>query len=233
MVDHTIELERIHHCPVCKSERISYEFSHPLQREDIITSIFYCSVCQISFHNPRLTQESLDTFYSTGAYAAGYKKNNDGETNRAVNRTELLRMTSIKRPTRALDIGCAQGYLLEEIEKVFGAETVGYDPYVDGRAVREIVTDKSEITGKFDLISCLHVLEHVLDPVADLTWMMSLLEHDGALFLEVPLFRQINLPHQIMFSQKSLDYMMGEIGMESYTMMIPEDREIAVVLGVK
>jgi 2-polyprenyl-3-methyl-5-hydroxy-6-metoxy-1,4-benzoquinol methylase len=39
--------------------------------------------------------------------------------------------------------------------------------------------------GKFDLIECRHVLEHLIDPAAGLEQLVSLLKEDGAISLSL------------------------------------------------
>lgn len=225
------ELEPVECCPVCGEEG-KFEFTQPPLELDIELSVYYCPECQCSYHNPRMTAESMHEYYRSGDYATEHKKNNIGEMNRAKKRTQLVKNLKLRDYTRALDVGCAQGYLLAKLEELYpGLETVGYDIYVDDNAVREIVTDRDEIEGPFDWVSCMHVLEHVNDPKEFLSWMGSLLETDGVLVIEVPTKREIFLPHPIIYSKKSYPLLLEYAGITNYTYVATSD--IAILIGIK
>ena len=71
-----------------------------------------------------------------------------------------------------------------------------------------IVNSKDKLTGKFDVISCVHVLEHFPNPIEELSWMASMLTPDGILFIEIPFTRLVFPPHPILFSRESVFIMM-------------------------
>ena len=74
-----------------------------------------------------------------------------------------------------------------------------------------IVTSKDEIAGKFDLITCIHVLEHFHDPRAELAWMASILNEDGMIMIEIPFIKKIMLPHPTIFSREAVPALMKHI----------------------
>ncbi|MBV9852562.1 MAG: class I SAM-dependent methyltransferase [Armatimonadetes bacterium] len=64
--------------------------------------------------------------------------------------------------------------------------------------------------GRFDLVVCLHVLEHVQDLVGTTTELHRVLKPGGLLFVEVPYFSSVHFytdpTHVHAFSTRSFDY---------------------------
>ena len=112
-------------------------------------------------------------------------------------------------------------------------ETVGYDIYHDPDAIREVIHNKSEITGEFDYITCIHTLEHMYDPMAELEWMNSLLADGGMLMLELPVVNYVMLEHPVTFSVKAMPMLMEHIGIKTYTSMHVPALESCIVFGKK
>jgi len=96
-----------------------------------------------------------------------------------------------------LDIGCGYGGLLWQIKKKRDARVSGLEPSpvctqaarsLLGLDVRQGMFEESECRqdGGYTLITSLHTLEHVADPVAFLRRAGELLSPDGLLYIEVP-----------------------------------------------
>lgn len=116
---------------------------------------------------------------------------------------------------RALDVGCGAGLLTEPLARM-GASVTGLDAAADNIAVARLhaeaggltidyhggsvealaagITAASETSasetsagsGKFDLITCLEVIEHVADRSSFLTALASLLAPGGLLIMSTP-----------------------------------------------
>jgi len=101
----------------------------------------------------------------------------------------------IPREGRLLDIGCGNGSFLSAWSRTMpgwslcGTE-VGekYKAQIENiPGVERLFTcDVAEVTGTFDVISLIHVLEHIPYPVALLERLRKKLKPDGLLFMEVP-----------------------------------------------
>ena len=91
------------------------------------------------------------------------------------------------REHAVLDVGCGEGAFLEKARsrgwKVAGTEIDVMRPAIPGIRVTSSLAD---VEGRFDCITCWHVLEHLTDPLASLREMRSRLTPDGALILSVP-----------------------------------------------
>ena len=210
-------------CPICSGEG-EFVFTAPVLYNEISLDVYSCPDCNCTYNNPRMTKEAMSEYYSSGEYyyhVTEIRKGRGsfGERRRALRlMLILMNLANIKEPTRCLDVGCGQGHFLQRLKDwSYGVETFGHDIYIDPGAVCEVIIDKNEIPGKFDLISCIHVLEHMHDPMEELEWMKSLLVDDGLLILELPIVRYIMIEHPITFSLDSIPIMMGHIGIENYT----------------
>lgn len=211
------EAEIVECCPVCGGDG-KYVCEAKSQRDNIPITVYECPDCESAYNNPRMTRESVFEYYKSGDYAGGHKSNNNGERARALRRVALITQFDIETPTRCLDVGCAEGHFLERMKDIYwNAETVGYDLFPSEKAIRDVIGDKSKITGKFNFISSIHSLEHMYDPFAGLTWMESLLSDGGTFFLEIPTLRLVSLAHPITFSLGSVKILMKHMNIENYT----------------
>jgi 2-polyprenyl-6-hydroxyphenyl methylase / 3-demethylubiquinone-9 3-methyltransferase len=97
----------------------------------------------------------------------------------------------------ALDVGCGAGLLAEPLARL-GAKVTGIDAAPEVVEVaREhaaamaleidyCAADVSDIEGRFDLITCMEVIEHVADPATFIAAVAKRLAPDGVLVLSTP-----------------------------------------------
>jgi SAM-dependent methyltransferase len=92
-----------------------------------------------------------------------------------------------------LEIGAATGFLLDAIRPIVGDELVGIEPGEDfrGFAERELGIEmhptRDAVAGRtFDLLLSYYVVEHLRDPVGELSEWHELLNPGGLLAVEVP-----------------------------------------------
>jgi SAM-dependent methyltransferase len=139
--------------------------------------------------------------YELYAQARGREqKSFDPSTGAAIARSEqLLRkaLASGRLPEkgRLLDIGCGNGGLLRSASRLLPGWRL-WGTELDDRHRRAIEAipgaegfhagSPEGVPGRFDLISAVHVLEHLPDPCAFLERLRVKLEPSGSLFLEVP-----------------------------------------------
>lgn len=99
----------------------------------------------------------------------------------------------------ALDVGCGQGGVLAELRRRYpNAVLDGIEPSrestlfcsekhgIDVTHGRWEALERDRLPGPYDLITMVHVVEHVLDPVAGLTRAVERLAEDGRVYVEVP-----------------------------------------------
>lgn len=176
-------------CPICESKdhHVYYGFV------DMDKDFILCHVCQCAFLKGRPDNETAIEYYRSGAYRERTIKYAPTElelrhqTMRAINISSYVDGTDIKSH---LDIGCSAGKLLQEVAKAHpGIRSVGvdidpvYTKFADGL---QIIPSIDDAVGKFDLITIIHTLEHVPNPVPFMEKVASLLSDGGILIVEVP-----------------------------------------------
>jgi 2-polyprenyl-6-hydroxyphenyl methylase/3-demethylubiquinone-9 3-methyltransferase len=98
---------------------------------------------------------------------------------------------------RAADVGCGAGLLAEPLARL-GAEVTGLDPAPEniaaarlhaegqGLAIDYRVGSVEALTGRYDLVTSLEVIEHVNEPRAFVQGLADALSDDGLLILSTP-----------------------------------------------
>lgn len=126
----------------------------------------------------------------------------DQATGKGVPRSELMFRALLERFAlagrgRMLDLGCGTGPTLRAFSRLMqGWELNGFDPHLSDRErVRQIPGVKQvyegsleQIDGTFELVSAVHVLEHVTEPLAFLRGARRLMQQDGLFLVQVPYF---------------------------------------------
>ncbi|MES2463738.1 MAG: class I SAM-dependent methyltransferase [Armatimonadota bacterium] len=204
-----------------------------------------CVRCQMIRLDPRPDTSEMGSYYTPETYARA--EDADGteselakrlnEYNRRLARRAADALRSNAAGSRVLDVGCGDGRFLAAMANlgavVEGLET---DPVAAGLArrrtggiVHEVPLEDATLpSASFDLVSLLHVLEHVPDPRTTLTEAKRLLKPGGTLLLALPnagsleakLFRSswypLDLPrHYWGFSPRTLTRLVEECGFEA------------------
>lgn len=218
-------------CPLCRQSK-----AKPLEEIDsfgFIVNYYTCRNCGFVFQDRRKSQAADPQFYQT-AYRKIYqesaeptKKDLYQQAMRARNLAAWLKTVDCDFFDSVLDVGASTGILLETFRKWFEAKVVGVEP---GDAYREIAQAKAipiypslealidSAPSRFELVSLMHVLEHLEDPVAVLTDIRKkLLKKDGFLLIEVPNFYchdSYELAHLSCFTEHTLGQTIRQAGYE-------------------
>ena len=115
------------------------------------------------------------------------------------------------------DVGSGLGFFLNEA-KHFGFEVTGIEPSKQLAQFSKQNYSLSPFIGglkdyisihhnKFDIVTCIHVIEHVVNPKRFITSLLKLVKPGGLLYLETP-----NSDSHLLYTEK-----------ESYTFLIPPD----------
>lgn len=138
---------------------------------------------------------------------------------------QFLHDNEITDPSRILDIGASSGMLLAAFRTAFRADMVGVEPgdayraYAEAQGLEMSPSLEALIAasaGRFELISMMHVLEHLPDPVETLrTIRQELLAEGGSLIVEVPNFYahdSYELAHLSCFTSQTLKEVLKQAG---------------------
>lgn len=180
-------------CPACSSNFKVFKY-----KTDGFT-INKCTECYTLFvENLPSLDELLDQYRKSDYYKLPFDSE---ERITFENRRRVKIINGFKTSGSVLDIGCAKGSLLDELKtydyKTFGIEmssanvelckSKGHNVHL-GDLDSFYEANKGK---KFDIISCLDVLEHVHKPREFLLIIKSLLKDDGLLIISTPNFSGI------------------------------------------
>lgn len=226
-----IHLDR---CPVCKNATFRKRTHTAFGPEEkiqlssltlngaVMTIYDQCIRCGVFFQNPRMEDLEVTEFYHSGIYRASLNLSEDrmdlDEQARAEFDAGLLLRYGLK-PESHLDIGCSRGYFLREVDADWqygvDANPLWSEPRLKLLEVKSRVDDIDK--DDFDLVSMIHVLEHVVDPMMFLSRAIKKLHHSGALMVEVPSDESpggwARLPHLFHFEPWVLERMLNHLGM--------------------
>lgn len=217
-------------CALCGSDR-SAPFDQRQFRGHQVTNRI-CLDCGLVFQSPRMTAAEAEIFY-----AAEYRRLYEGSAeptarNLKVQQKRAEALLAFIRPLlpklkRHLDIGCSLGILLQRVQAEYGNQAVGVEPGEAhrARAIQNGLTVYPSLEaleaageGHFDLISLVHVLEHLPDPVGYLIHLrQTLLTPDGRLLVEVPnlyAHDSFEIAHLFAFSPHTLRQTLQQSGFE-------------------
>lgn len=110
---------------------------------------------------------------------------------------------SLGETGRYLDFGCGNGATLRAAAHVLpGWKLSGYEPHIRDRAallaipgVRTLLTQLDSKADRFDLITMMHVVEHIPNPANALKDVARSLAPGGHIFIQVPYF--IDSPYEL------------------------------------
>jgi len=220
-------------CPVCNCREImeyhqiglAPHVEHELMpgvtvSAAIISRYSQCRECHVIFQNPRMSERELNTFYSKGYYRRTINLTDEekdaDEMYRATVDAKIIKQ-HLGDVSSHLDIGCSRGYLLEQVG---AASRVGVESDVDHVTASgiKVYSDIDDVSKKrFDLVTAIHVLEHVADPLTFLKRMVAVTNANGHLIIEVPTWKSpggpLRLPHLFHFEPDVLRLMCREVGL--------------------
>jgi SAM-dependent methyltransferase len=128
-----------------------------------------------------------------------------------------------KNDLAMLDFGCGIGTTLEYFSRKLEPNKIKLDGFDIGsrvdnnhhqilkiKHVENFYSDFESITGKYDLITLVHVLEHVPNPLEVLLFLANKLNPDGTLFIAVP--DAMQNPFQLMIADHFSHFSKSSLG---------------------
>jgi hypothetical protein len=191
-----------------------------------------CSNCGLVYQSPRMSDDELAAFYRR-EYRQLYQ-GSEGPTPKDLavqeQRAEsLLAFTKMQvdELSHHLDVGCSAGLLLLRFQDGYGCQAVGIEPgdtyraYAEEHGLRVYETLEGlgdELQNRFELISIVHVLEHLPSPVDYLsTLRKKWLSRNGYLLVEVPNLyshESFEVAHLVSYSPHTLTQTLQQAGFE-------------------
>ena len=220
--------EFVQNCPLCGSTTSS-PFDQREFRGHVVTNVI-CQACGLVYQSPRMTETESQAFYEA-EYRLLYQgqegpnpKDLVVQTARAQGALDYIRQ-QIKSSTGILDIGCSTGIMLQQFQAYYQCRACGVEPgtvyrqYAQSLGL-EVVSSLEELQAPgishFNLVSMMHVLEHLPNPVETLKSISEInLEPDGWLLLEVPnLYAHdcFEVAHLVSFSAHTLSQVVQKAG---------------------
>ena len=163
-----------------------------------------CSDCGHVYLSPRCKVQDLDRIYPDSqvrSSAAAYRVSGLARwLKRSVFDRKWMRrvLANLKDGSRILDIGAGSGSQLEflaqkspENTSFYANELLFDDPVREsllsrGMVILEGPIEEIDIQVRFDVITCVQVVEHVVNPREVLGWISAHLAPGGILYLETP-----------------------------------------------
>jgi 2-polyprenyl-3-methyl-5-hydroxy-6-metoxy-1,4-benzoquinol methylase len=227
--------ENVQACPLCGGRKFARFDRRTFRGYDVVNQI--CESCGLILQSPRMTDSELDAFYS-GQYRTIYQGQEEpGAKDLAVQRMRAAWLVEFidrhsSGPSRYLDIGSSSGVLLETFQRRFDCLVVGVEPgdaYRDyaeqrGLSIFQSLQDVDQAgERRFDLISLIHVLEHIQDPVRYLKKLKrDYLTPHGKLLIEVPnlyVHDSFEVAHLFSFSRHTLREVLNQAGFNVKTII--------------
>jgi 2-polyprenyl-3-methyl-5-hydroxy-6-metoxy-1,4-benzoquinol methylase len=223
-------MEEISVCPLCKSRKKGFF-------EDVIDSdrqVKYqiCRRCGLVYQSPRMDASELEQFYEREYRIERQETEDPIEKDLQMQDARARAVLEMIRPhlpvvTRHLDVGSSSGALLQRFHDQYMCTSVGVEP---GDSYRRFSQSRGLIIypsldtlveaneAPFDLISMLHVIEHVEDPVHTLRSLReSKMRSGGYLLLEVPNLIDhecLELSHLYAFTRSTLRETVRQAGFQ-------------------
>jgi len=217
------------HCFLCGSNK--YDKFEQVDSFGFPLIYFQCDSCGLIFQSPDANQATDPQFYAQ-TYRQIYQSSVDPtpkdlwvQENRALTLVSLLNTLRVEAPQRILDIGASTGLLLKTFREAFGGEIIGVEPgdayraHAEQQDIPMFASIEALIEtnpAKFDLVSMIHVLEHLPDPVDVLRMIRTeLLNESGILLLEVPNFYahdSYELAHLACYTPHTLQEVLRQAG---------------------
>jgi SAM-dependent methyltransferase len=225
-------------CPLCGHG--SFERLACIDRYGMGLATVGCRGCGLVQTQPRLTPSGFADFYrqSYRAYYQGVVEPS-ADYVRQMNKGVRLDATAawlkeagaLDPAAAVLDVGCSEGTLFAALRRAgFAGPLCGVEPndafraYTRAEQGAEVVASADELPeawrGSIGLVTMIHVLEHVVDPVATLGHLRGFLGAGGHLYVDVPdvaeygSLNDLHIAHIFHFSASTLTATLAVAGFE-------------------
>jgi 2-polyprenyl-3-methyl-5-hydroxy-6-metoxy-1,4-benzoquinol methylase len=185
-------------CPLCGGTA-SLRYSGVQDLEYFMEAsydVYRCDKCRLVFMHPLPTRAELSGLYPANYHNFEPPKNPISRAllNRYYEHQCAIARRHLPPDGSFLEIGCAAGDILERMQRQGYDDVQGIELSLEacqqawqrGLKVFHGTLDEYETDQRFDMVFMSHVIEHVLDPVATVEKIASLLKPGGVLYIETP-----------------------------------------------
>jgi len=189
-------------CPICGNSELKFIYKRDFSDKGIsfISSydVVSCKVCGFVFASEIPTQNKFNTYYSINSKYE-FKSNSyiapQTFKDHAKAVVDFIIPNIPNKNIDILDIGCSTGTLLNEFKSRGYNNLLGIDPSdCCAKATKELydidavgsTISSYKSDRKFDLITLVAVVEHIVDLKKSLKKVISLLKPNGMLFMDIP-----------------------------------------------
>lgn len=181
-------MEQHKECLICKSSNLSEKIGYEKY------FLVECASCRFVFTKKIPTDQELEEHYE------GYGRNDYLSPITIKRYNELLDyFEKFRKNNKILDVGCGIGYFLEEAKKrgwtVYGTE---YTQEACAICIsKNISMQKGELEennyplNSFDVITSFEVIEHINNPILELSKFYNLLRKGGLVYITTPNFNSL------------------------------------------
>lgn len=194
-----LDVHSLYACPACYESTI-----RSLWKDVDGWDIVKCTSCGLAFVNPQPTPDALDDYYFGSYHRAKCVLCNQARTeltdedHTAANKLTTLIRQFNPSASEVCDVGCSFGYLLAALSQR-GFRVKGYEPSAPVSAFAREVLGLDVVQGEFralshsfDVVTMIHVLEHVPDPGRVVHDFALSLREGGLLIVVVPNMGSLN-----------------------------------------
>jgi cyclopropane fatty-acyl-phospholipid synthase-like methyltransferase len=228
-------------CPICQGSRKELLFRQQFQeisQGSLLAGyeVVVCQTCGFCFADNIPNQKAFDLYYremSKYEHQDRSGQPSEFETRQFPALAEFIENYLTDPGARILEVGCANGGLLNALKQRGYQNVLGVEPSpVCARnaeklyqipVVTSALSDVHPEIGKFDFIILVAVLEHIRDLDTTITKLQDLLSPQGRLYIEVPdvteftsspdaPFQEFSIEHINFFSSISLSSLMNSYG---------------------
>lgn len=226
-------MEQVFLCPLCHSTFDRHRFFARVgvryMPQNILITYYICNDCGLVFLGERQTEKEQEDYYMKGVYrelVQGTPAITPRVIEEQTQRTECLLPYIDHEPKKVLDIGASTGILLDALREKYDCEVLGVEPGEHFRINNPYgvkmyselgMLYTPEYYNRFDMITIIHVLEHMNDPVGFLVKLHEFIAEDSALYIEVPhlCYEQcLSISHPVIFTPDTLTYTLKRAGWE-------------------
>lgn len=232
-------------CPICTGNDSALIYTSTLSTEISSSNIpnpysahyqiNQCNGCSLLFSSPILDDDGVNALYTESEEGNVTLGEEDNVRYTMCNYYKLIKPHLLEK-TRVLDIGCDVGYFLEAAMNdgffnLYGLEPTKPAREVSAKLPNSTISEKfyEEIeypTAHFDLISMIHVLDHLVNPAIALRKAKMELRNGGLMFAVVhnsksllaiimgEKFPVYNLYHHYFFTKKTLRKLLESQGFQ-------------------